>query len=147
MGLGGQRRRGARLGPSEEDEGEQNGEHHDEEDPAERGVDEDLSVSVQREAYVVGEELVVDRPLVCEDTSLVVTARRFGYEFVGATEVAGGVRGDEGHAEEELGHDDNEEEDDGANNSDGLAMRIRSEGDLEEKEEQSGEEEKDVHFD
>ena len=146
-GSRGQRRRGARLGPAEEDEGEQDGEHHDEKDPAERGVDEDLSVSVQREAYVVGEELVVDRPLVGEDASLAVTARRFGYEFVGATEVTGGVRGDEGHAEKELDHHDDEEEDDGANDSDGLTVRRRGESDLEEKEEQSGEEEKDVHFD
>lgn len=104
-------------------------------------------MSVQREAYVVGEELVVDRPLVGEDAALAVTARRFGYEFVGATEVTGGVRGDEGHAEKELDHHDDEEEDDGANDSDGLTVRRRGESDLEEKEEQSGEEEKDVHFD
>ena len=42
---------------------------------------------------------------------------------------------------------DDEEEDDGANDSDGLTVRRRGESDLEEKEEQSGEEEKDVHFD
>ena len=69
------------------------------------------------------------------------------YEFVGATEVASGVGGDEGHAEKQLDHHDNEEENDGANDSDGLEMRGRGVGDLEEKEEKSGEEEKDVHFD
>ena len=42
---------------------------------------------------------------------------------------------------------DDEEEDDGANDSDGLTVRRRGESDLEEKEEQSGKEEKDVHFD
>ena len=73
-----------------------------------------------KERNVEGHELEVDGPLVGEHTALRVRRWKHCDEFVGAAEVVGSVRGDEGHAEEELCENDDTEEEDGANDANGL---------------------------
>lgn len=88
------------LGPSEEDEQEEESQLSEEEQTAELRRDEDLHIITVREAHVVGEELVVDCPLVGEGSSLQLSLRSRTYEVEGTSDVAGWVRHDEGSADD-----------------------------------------------